>query len=167
MNDSHRRSIRLPSYDYRSSGAYFVTLCTHHMACLFGQINDGAFQPNPYGRIVEEEWLRTAVVRVKVELDAYVVMPDHLHGILVLQDGTETGLDPCPAVFGHSVTTKRINRMRRTPGETVWQRNYYERVVRTEDELNLIRHYIGRNPSNWGAGRGTAPPCPYTPRRLP
>ena len=151
------------------------------MVCLFGQVNDGAFQPNPYGRIVEEEWLRTAVVRVNVELDAYVVMPNHLHGILVIQDGTETGLDPCPAVFGHpvagplatiigqfkSVATKRINQMRRTPGEPVWQRNYYERVVRTEDERNHIRHYIDGNPSHWISGRGTAATCPYTPRRLP
>jgi REP element-mobilizing transposase RayT len=66
-----------------------------------------------------------------------------------------------------SVATKRINRMRRTPGETVWQRNYYERVVRTEDELNHIRHYIDGNPAHWSSGSGTAAPCPYTPRRLP
>lgn len=80
----HRRSIRLHGYDYAQAGAYFVTICTQNRECLFGDIEDGEMRLNDYGRVVEEEWLRTATIRREVELDAFIVMPNHVHGIIVI-----------------------------------------------------------------------------------
>src|SRR3712207_6693183 len=82
---SHRRrSVRLQHYDYAQPGAYFVTICTHNREALFGQITDGMMVLNEAGRLVEDEWLNTAAIRPGVELDAFIVMPDHLHGIVVI-----------------------------------------------------------------------------------
>ncbi|MBI5081703.1 MAG: hypothetical protein HZB17_10420 [Chloroflexi bacterium] len=82
----HRRSIRLPNYDYSQAGSYFVTLCAHARECLFGEIVDDAMSLNDYGKIVEEEWLKSAEIRKELELDAYVIMPNHLHGIVVINN---------------------------------------------------------------------------------
>ncbi len=81
-----RRSIRLKAYDYGEVGAYFVTLCTRDRACLFGDIVDDAVRLSAYGQIVNEEWAYTELLRPHVVLDAYVVMPNHFHGIIVLTD---------------------------------------------------------------------------------
>jgi putative transposase len=169
---THRRSIRLPGWDYTRTGAYFVTIVTYQRETLFGAIVDGEMVLSESGRIVAEEWERTAVVRPYVRLDEFVVMPNHIHGILVITDehgrGTATrrGMaPPCPYVgkFGKpiagslptivrafkSAVAKRINERRGTPGVPVWQRNYYEHIVRNERELNAIRQYIRDNPGRW------------------
>ncbi|CAK8713892.1 Transposase IS200-like domain-containing protein [Candidatus Electronema halotolerans] len=82
----HRRSIRLRGYDYSQAGVYFVTLCTHNRECLFGEIANGAMQLNAAGKIVADEWLKIAQIRDEIELDEWAVMPNHLHGIMVLTD---------------------------------------------------------------------------------
>ena len=155
-----RRSIRLPGYDYTSPGAYFVTICTYRKGYLF---------ENPaYREIVEEEWVRSADIRAEIELDEFVVMPNHVHGIVwIVNENHRRGARPCAPTnvpFGGGVRKRslgsfirgfksavkiRINRIRKTPGEPVWQRNYYEHVIRNEDELNLIRRYIRINPLKW------------------
>ena len=85
--DKHRRrSIRLKDFDYSQAGAYFVTICTYNKKCLFGKVITGEMQPNECGRVIEEEWLKTAEIRKNVELDVFVVMPNHFHGILVIED---------------------------------------------------------------------------------
>jgi len=90
----HRRSIRLRDYDYRAAGAYFVTVCAHQRAQVFGQIRDGMMHVNAWGAIVAAEWERTAALRPYVELDAFVVMPNHFHGILLItDDATGRGMD--------------------------------------------------------------------------
>ena len=87
--DNHnRRSIRLPHYDYTSAGAYFVTVCTHNRAFIFGNIVDGEMRLNSVGRIVEEEWLRSSIIRGEVELDVFAIMPNHFHGIVFIKDET-------------------------------------------------------------------------------
>ena len=83
---NNRRSIRLSEYDYTSAGGYFITMCTHERECLFGEIIDGEMVLNDVGRVVEAEWLRTAIVRSYVELDAHVVMPNHFHGVLIINE---------------------------------------------------------------------------------
>lgn len=194
-----RRSIRLPEYDYRSPGAYFVTTCTADRICLFGAVVEGQMRLNEYGRIVAEEWRRTEEVRDRVVVDTFVVMPNHTHGVIVITDSpdNDSGADPprrsSPAsadenrnsrgrgssptnpypdknpnrTFGgaiagslstimrqfKSMVTKRINRLRDTPGASVWQRNFYERVVRDRRELDRIRKYIRRNPARWHRDR--------------
>lgn len=166
----HRRSIRLKGYDYTQAGAYFVTIVTRERELLFGEVINGEMRLNAHGRVVESEWLRTAEVRPNVELDAFVVMPNHLHGILIIRNdaqsrvgasrhvGASQRLAPTGPVAGSlgaimaqfkSICTKRINRTRHTPGAPVWQRNYYERIVRNERELNAIRQYIRHNPARW------------------
>ncbi|HEX2620974.1 MAG TPA: transposase [Phototrophicaceae bacterium] len=187
--DSHnRRSIRLKAYDYSQSGAYFVTICTHQRERLFGEVADGVMQLRVFGEIVQEEWLRTPQIRPEVEIDAFVIMPNHIHGIIVITgDGrTTSNLKTKPSNQSHpvganrrfaptptassqsnrpkgtkpgslgailqqfkSVVTKRINLLRDTPGASVWQRNYYESIIRDESTLNTVRLYIETNPTNW------------------
>ncbi|NQU30319.1 MAG: transposase, partial [Anaerolineae bacterium] len=119
----HRRSIRLKGYDYARDGAYFVTIVTWQREMLFGEVVDGVMVLNDMGEIVREEWERAPIVRPYIELGAYVVMPNHIHGILIFNVG---------AVIGQfkSIVTKRINTLHNSPGVPVWQRNYYDRIIR-------------------------------------
>ncbi len=157
----HRRSVRLPGYDYAQPGAYFLTAVVQGREPLFGDVVDGEMRLNEYGRMVREEWLRTEAIRAEIVLDVFVVMPNHLHGIVLFGDGNPVG------AHGHaplrrpsrslgsliggfkSAATRRINEMRGSPGAPVWQRNYYEHVIRSERDLEAIRQYILNNPSEW------------------
>ena len=159
----NRRSIRLREYDYAQAGAYFVTICTQHRECLFGEIVDGRARLNAPGEVVAAEWSRSARIRREIELDSFVVMPNHVHGIVVIRDVGAHGRAPLlpsppyrpPRSLGSfvagfkSAATKRINAIRGTPGLPVWQRNYYEHVIRNEDDLDRVRRYIAENPLRW------------------
>ncbi len=176
-----RRSIRLQGYNYTQPGYYFVTICAHDRECIFGKIVDGQMILNEYGKIVETEWMRTAQMRANVNLDEHVIMPNHLHGIIVITDAGRGALQRAPTnryqdsrrgtlqraprveQFGKPVSnsiptivrlfkstvTKQINELRKTPLAPVWQRNYYEHIIRNEDSLNRIREYIIHNPLRW------------------
>lgn len=170
-NNHRRRSIRLPGYDYTQAGAYFVTLCTHNRQCLFGDIVDGTMRLNELGKIVADQWLQTAVIRRGIILDAWVVMPNHFHGIVMITEadvGLRRGTARRAPTAEHfsmpvagslptivrsfkSAATKYINQWRQTPGAPVWQRNYWEHVVRNETDLHEIRQYIVNNPRLWTA----------------
>ena len=156
-------------YDYTSTGAYFITICTHRHTYLFGNIVDGEMQLNDVGKIAVDEWLQTPVIRNEIELDEWVVMPNHLHAIVIIKRTDDrhcrgdrpvaptTRLQPGSigamiAGFKSSVT-KRINALHRTPGAKVWQRNYWERIIRSEPELNGRRLYIRNNPVRWEMDR--------------
>jgi REP element-mobilizing transposase RayT len=80
-----RRSIRLKEYDYSQAGAYFVTICTQHRKCLFGDVVDGEMRLNDAGRTVRDEWLKSQAIRNEIALDAFVVMPNHFHGIAIIR----------------------------------------------------------------------------------
>ncbi len=193
----HRHTIRLRGYDYTQAGAYFVTLCTQDREHLFGEVVDGEMRLNEYGFIVREEWFRSADIRREIELfaDEFVVMPNHIHGIVWIMESTgvgatgvgatgvgatgvgatgvgatgvgATGRSPLqeqprgPAkrslssfIAGFkSAAAKRINERRGMPGTPVWQRNYYEHVIRNEDSLDRIREYIMTNPLRWHLDR--------------
>ena len=247
-----RRTLRLQGYDYSQAGAYAVTICTHGGEFLFGHVTDGAMQVNAAGRVVEQVWEGLPEHYPHVELDAFVVMPDHVHGVIVLADsplpgevrfetnretqaginvstgrrvghrptptqergpasvgeavggewsgakvrGRRVGLRPTPTreqgrPSGHrpisgeqdeaglrgrraghrpaptksvvvprhglsevvrgfkSFSAKRVNELREAKGVAVWQRGYYEHVVRNEEDLNRIREYIEGNPVRW------------------
>ena len=177
-----RRSIRLKDYDYSRAGAYFVTICAWKKECVFGDIVDHVIKLNEFGQIVQNEWVKTEDIRPNVELDYHVVMPNHFHGILVMDDsgrgtacralneyddnggykGTArraptveqfakpvAGSLPTIIRSYKSAVTKAINDIRNTPGLPVWQRNYYEHVIRDENELHGIRQYIFENPLKW------------------
>ena len=183
----HRRSIRLKGYDYSAAGAYFITICAFQRQCLFGQVVNGEIQLNEFGQMVAEEWLHSKEIRQEIDFDAWVIMPNHLHGIVLIESIDPVGANGClPSEFDgeganhhlpsssplrhdphrlvppmrprslasfiagfKSATTKRINTLRNAAGTPVWQRNYYDHIIRNERSLQHMRHYIKNNPLTW------------------
>jgi putative transposase len=164
----HRRSVRLRSYDYSQAGAYFITLCTHNKECLFGAVVGNCMQLNDVGCLVQDVWDSLPKHYSCVELDCFVVMPNHIHSIVVLNDvgarfiapnsglGKENqdAMNRAPTL-GEIIRaykarcTHGINQLRSVQGVSVWQRNYYEHVIRNEASLQEIREYISNNPAQW------------------
>ncbi len=163
-----RRSIRLQGYDYRQSGAYFLTICAYQKSCLFGYICDGKMTLNELGLTVTKCWRQITEVRPNVELDAFVVMPNHFHGIIFVFDErkTKTAKRPRPKAKSSSsrlaraslgvivgqfkrAVTIRSKLLHKQPEQPIWQRNYYEHIIRNENSLNDIRKYIVENPARW------------------
>jgi putative transposase len=157
-----RRSIRLREYDYRQAGAYFITAVAHGRAALFGEIAKGEARLNEFGKIVEDEWRKSSVIRREIELDVFVIMPNHIHAIVNIVDADVRATGRSPLRIGpparslgafvagfKSAVTKRLNDLRHSPGLPVWQRNYYEHVIRNEGELLRVREYILNNPLDW------------------
>jgi len=152
----HRRSIRLTGYDYIQPGAYFVTIVTQGRECLFGEVVHGAIDLSQAGKIAQEEWFKTGEIRPNVKLneDEFIVMPNHVHGIIWIMDKTDDVLvgaqrrcaptKVLPGSLGaivrafKSATTRRINALNDTPGAPVWQRNYYEHILRNQREWGAI-----------------------------
>ena len=165
-----RRNIRLSGYDYAQAGMYFVTVCTQNRACLFGEILDGEIRLNEAGHIVQEVWNGLPMHYANVQLDVFMIMPNHVHGIIAIMDvdnvGADlhvgTGLKPVPTK-NHGLpeivrafktfSSRSINVLRGTPGLAVWQRNYYEQIIRDEVSLAQIRQYIINNPLQWALDR--------------
>ena len=157
--DHHRRSIRLKEYDYRTAGAYFITICTLKGKCIFGNVVNGEMFLHKYGMMVKAEWLKTSRIRDNVELDEFIIMPNHFHGIIIiLEIGRATHrVAPTTGLLGNSlgsiiaqfksIVTKNIRKMGLPSFR--WQRNYYEHILRDEKDLNQIREYIINNPITW------------------
>jgi REP element-mobilizing transposase RayT len=164
-----RRSIRLKGYDYSQPGAYFVTIVAQEREGLFGDIHAEEMDLSEVGQLVADTWEWLGRQYPHVELDTWVVMPNHLHGIILITDissstpnrrGGSRAAPTKPAVSTRkplgqlvgafkTVSTKRVNRLHNTPGTRLWQRNYYERVIRNEAELEDIQAYIVNNPAGW------------------
>lgn len=160
----HRRSIRLKGYDYSRAGAYFITVCTHHRECLFGEIIDGEMKWNECGETARRCWLEIPHHFPHVELDEFVVMPNHVHGILVIveNDVGANNHSPLPGATPFRSPSRAIGSIIRgykigvtkwfhqnTDIHLVWQRNYYEHIIRDERSLHRIRQYIRDNPQHW------------------
>ena len=218
----HRHSIRLKGYDYTNPGSYFITICSLNREAIFGHIVDQRIVLNCWGIIVSEEWSRTFNMRPGLRSEAFIIMPNHVHGIItimgntkikhanpkptaILTESADAGrrgmVHPCrgtvhraptmsngmefeplpenpdvqfsplsPHKFGKhaeqfgkpisgsiptiirffkSAVTKRINELPGASGIKVWQRNYYEHIIRTETALNQISKYINENPLKW------------------
>ena len=157
-----RRGIRLPDHNYASPGAYFITVCTRNRDCLLGEIRDGRPCLSPAGEVISAVWRDIPLHFAVVEQDAFEIMPNHVHGIIVIH-GRGTACRAPTADFGQPVAgsiptivrsfkaeaTRRINTFRRTPGAPVWQRGYYEHIIRSPRELDRLRSYIGSNPLRW------------------
>ena len=171
----HRRSIRLKGYDYSSAGAYFVTVCVKGGESVLGEVVDGQMVLNEYGRIVQTCWKNLVNHYEHVILDAFVIMPNHIHFIVIFViTKVGMGLSPTPtSVKRHglpeivralkSFSARRINELRDATGTPFWQRNYYEHIIRNERALNAIREYIQNNPANWLEDQlhPAAPPNPF------
>jgi REP element-mobilizing transposase RayT len=203
----HRRSIRLPGYDYASAGAYFVTICTQVRACVFGTIADGVMQVNDAGRMAERWWDELPRAFADTETDAFVVMPNHVHGVVVLvgadqrvcpdgdatggaRDGVDQGehigsplqgspLRNRPArpaslprivQWFKTMTTNEYIRGVRNHGwpafhGRLWQRDYYEQIVRDDESLQRVQAYVQANPARWLADRDNPNPIHGVERR--
>ena len=184
-NLHHRRSIRIPGYDYSRPGGYFVTLVTHRRACLFGEVDRDKVNLNALGEIVFQEWFRSAEIRKEISLfeDEFIVMPNHVHGIVWMVDdpvGADGVRPGCPAedtpihpqplavnkMGAHRASLQRTprslssliagykasvtSRARRELGlENIWQRNFYEHILRTDEDAHRIYLYIQDNPFRW------------------
>ncbi len=178
----HRRSIRLKGYDYTQAGAYFITICSHQRGHVFGEVVNGEMKLSAWGEIARAEWFKTAALRSYVELYEYefVVMPNHAHGIIwlienvgalrrnaLLQNKTpskqkaeqrsaptlKTGSLGAIIRAYKSAVAYAINKLENSRGAVVWQRNYYEHIIRNEKEMDIIARYIYYNPLNWQMDR--------------
>jgi REP-associated tyrosine transposase len=183
-----RCSMRLKAYDYRQIGAYFVTIGTNNKEHLFGEIEDGKMILNNLGEIVQKEWLRTPIIRTNIQIDECVIMPNHVHGIILIENESTkspnsrgapsapvTELTPAPVTESIYVS---IPTSTRTPGSLgsiiagfksavtkkiksacgesylpIWQRNYYEYIIRNDMKLKQCREYILQNPMKWNLDR--------------
>jgi putative transposase len=171
-----RKTIRLSGYDYSQEGCYFVTICVKDREPIFGSIINGEMHLSNPGRIVDETWHNLENHNSDIQLDEFVIMPNHVHGIIQLYEpqtdlcrgGSVTcpdsidraGLEPAPTEIKRTslseivrqfktFSAKRINEIRGTPGNPVWQRNYYDHIIGTEKEYENTARYIYDNPMNW------------------
>lgn len=159
-----RQSTRLQGYDYTQSGAYFVTICTYQRIHLFGHIRDDKMKLSPAGEIASRLWRAIPRHFPQIELDAFVVMPNHVHGIVVnlgatdrspahktQQGGSQSG--SLGAVIGQykSSVTRHLRKLPNAVNHPIWQRNYHDRIIRNEREYNYIREYMLTNPARWAA----------------
>jgi REP element-mobilizing transposase RayT len=159
MPNYHRHTIRLPGYDYTQPGAYFITLVTHNRISLFGEMVGERMQPNTYGKIALDQWNRLPSRFPGLVLFERVLMPNHLHGIIQLLESRQDvekadSKQIKPGSLGaiirayKSAVTQSIRWLQR--GEiAVWQRNYYEHIIRSETEMQKICDYIRTNPLRW------------------
>jgi putative transposase len=157
-----RKSIRLKDFDYSSPGEYFVTICTHNHNCIFGEIINEEMQFNKIGKIVAGCWKEIPEHFSNVELDEYVVMPNHVHGIIILNEtvGVEY-IQPLQKTYQHVIPKSlgsivrsfkaAVTRQCRKTGnqDFHWQRGYYEHIIRNDKDLNNTRDYILNNPIKW------------------
>ena len=176
----NRRSVRLRGYDYSQAGAYFITICTQNRRYLFGTIVGGRMVLNDAGRTAATCWLQIPDHFPNVELDEWVVMPNHMHGIVVMVDASANATAPPVGANNYSPlpvdsaipddsplqrptgTSRTIGSMvrgfkigvtkwyrQRLDASQIWQRNYWEHIIRNEQELNRVRRYIVDNPLQW------------------
>jgi len=191
LEDHHRRSIRIKGYDYSGPGGYFVTVATRGRVCLFGEVLNGEMRLNGLGEIVREYWNEIPTHFTNVEIGEFVIMPNHLHGIIIIHESTVGATHESPlrdhasplrdhasplrdhtsSLRDHALTIKRpphgppphslgvivglfkSSVSRRANRElnmtSIWQRNYYEHILRNQADHNRIAKYIASNPTNW------------------
>ncbi len=164
-SEHHRRSIRLKGYDYSQPGAYFVTICTHKTHSLFGKIVNGEIQLNDLGKAVQSTWDDLVNHVDNIELGPFVIMPNHIHGIIQIIQPNGAGSEPTPTTIKEQTplseivrqfktfSAKRINKILKTNNKPVWQRNYYEHIIRDDKSFQMIGEYILANPVQWNNDR--------------
>lgn len=157
QNKYRAESHRLPGYDYGSNGMYFVTICTKNREHYFGEILDGQLITTAIGQIAIDYWMEIPKHYPFVSIESFVLMPDHLHGILAFDRPNKTDWTPNKfgpqsqnlgaIIRGFKSTLKRFANPNNIPFE--WQRNYHDRIIRNEQELQRIIKYIEANPEEW------------------
>ncbi len=146
----HRRSIRLRHYDYRRQGLYYVTICTHEKRCIFGEIKDNAACLNDIGNIAQTNWLSLPQRFPNIEIDEYIIMPNHMHGIITITEMLSSTKAPTLGEVVRTFKGATTSQIHTTyMPEFAWQRDFYERIIRKDGELDRIRQYIIDNPLRW------------------
>jgi len=142
-----RKHLRLPGYDYRQPGFYFVTICTMNRRCLLGSVDDFAVRLSEIGLIVQECWLALPEWFENVALDQFIIMPNHLHGILQI---THLGPSLRTTIGSFKSAVTRLSHKKYLPSkQELWQRGYFDHIVRSETSLLRLRQYILDNPIKW------------------
>ena len=165
-----RKSPRLPGYDYRQEGAYFVTICTHQRLQIFGSVVNEAIQLSDIGKIAYDLWTTIPEHHTNIILDAYVVMPNHMHGIVFITDQPTIDMTHTSfaahetrtqhngmrsrtlgAVIGSykSAVSRKINQVTGLVAPIVWQSSFHDHIIRNDESLNRIREYVYTNPMRW------------------
>ncbi len=153
-----RNSLRLEGYDYSEPGAYFITTVTHQRACLFGKVVNREMQLNASGKMVEKVWSELPKHYPHIELGMFIVMPNHVHGIIIIDEDVGAGLRPAPTkkhglseiirAF-KSFSSRHIHEIDEFSPERIWQRGFHDRILRNEKEWQNVHLYIEANPVNW------------------
>jgi len=154
-----RKSIRVKGYDYSQMGGYDVTVCTHAHKCVFGNVKNGEMVLNDAGKMIDKWWQKIPDKYNTVEIDEYRVMPNHFHGIIKF-----VGADACARLSAPTVGTviqwfktmstneyiRNVKTEKWLPfDKRLWQRNYYEHIIRNESDLTRVQEYIVNNPAKW------------------
>jgi len=156
-SDTHHRAPRKPEHDYSAAGTYFVTIRTQHGLSLFGDIHDGVMHTTPAGEMLIHWWREIAHKHPTVTLDAFVVMPNHIHGLLVFTQSGTVALPDVMRWYKTMTTNAYIRGVKedgwpRFPGK-LWQRSYHDHIVRDATHLDRVRRYIRANPATWHRDR--------------
>lgn len=146
-----RKSIRLKGYDYSNSGAYFITICIQNRDSILSNISESIVNLTPAGEMIEKWWLELSNKYPNIDLDEYIIMPDHFHGIIWINNyETEINIPKILQWFKAMTTNEYIRNVKehnwKPFNKKLWQRNYYEHIIRNEKALNNIREYIKNNP---------------------
>ncbi|HBG77428.1 MAG TPA: transposase [Phycisphaerales bacterium] len=167
QNKYRIESARLNNWDYSSNGYYYITICTYNREWLFGNIADGKMQLSAIGEIVLQGWNDSFAMRKELFCDEFIIMPNHIHGIVIIKKIDNTEMHNCDNMETHSraslraksissfvagfksAMTKRINEFRQIPGIPVWQNRFYDHIIRNEESLYQTREYVVNNPMNW------------------
>ncbi len=164
----HRQSVQLKDYDYSQQGIYFVTICTQNRQSLFGEIEDGQMLLNSAGLMIQVQWSELYQRFPRIEIGTYIIMPNHLHGLIIISDEIRRG-EPCVRPETDNISLPPLGKFIQafksltTNGyilgvkqqgwkefpDKLWQRNYYEHIVRDEKDLQRIEEYILNNPAKW------------------
>jgi len=157
----NRKRNRLEGYDYTRPGYYFVTICANNRIEWFGKINNGKMELNESGQIIQQQWQWLKHQYTYVNLDEFMVMSNHIHGILVLNNYVGNGRDrsvhcdrsvrvkSIPSLIGaFKTTSSKLIHQNNLP-EFKWQKSFYDHIIRNDESLKNIREYIVSNPVNW------------------
>lgn len=160
-----RKDLRLKNYDYSSPGKYFITVCTKERGEWFGKIINSSMHYSDHGKIAATIWVRTSACYKNIFVDSWVLMPNHLHALLIIKDSLSVGTGPCPVLLEKKninksygmiskaiksfkeVTTKRIRKELKNY-QFSWQRSFHDRIVKDDETLYKVRQYIKDNPKN-------------------
>ena len=144
----HRHSIRLKNFDYSNNGYYYITICINNRLNLLGSIENGIVKLSSFGEVVQQEWTSLKSRYKNINLDEFIVMPNHLHGIIIIKYKSNNSIGDMISLF-KARTSRRYNKVNNTTGNKLWQKNYHERIIRNEIDFMNKQHYIINNPVMW------------------